>query len=615
MRRAAKSLGIVLGVLVLCAVAAILLLPRIELGPFVAARASAALGRTIEIASLRITPGRTVGIALRGLRIANIPTGSEPDMLRLARVDAVLDGPALLRGRVVVRQSDGEGLYLLLERDARRVRNWRLGAGARPASQAPAVPPPVHAARLANAEIVFRTSSGKRLVTRLHEARLAAPDPEKATLVEATGSYNDAPLVARIDLGPIGLLREGRPTPARVRGQSGDTTLDFHGTARDPLNVDGLEGRLSLRAPTPGPILQMAQAELPIALDIALSGHAVRDHALWRVNAIEGSLFDAPFTGRLLEMREGAEGEPDAIAADLDFSRLDINRILAGPRDQGGDDDADVPLVVLARPDPRLDLRLAARELAYARLNATDVSVVATQQPGRVAVEDLRMTAFGARFQASGALHAAETGARVEAAAALLEGQLEALRRAFGTRALPLAGPMQARMVIESQGETVNQAFRAAKVGAVVTMQGGTIAREVIEMASTDIRALFRTARGSTQLRCLLAVIAMKDRRGQAAPLRIRAATGTIVGTGSFDLNRRTLELVIGTQRSTTATLALDIPVRVYGSFADPDIGLADWSPASRQRLAAGDTLPDLPPALVGFARANPCYQPPPRRR
>jgi hypothetical protein len=71
---------------------------------------------------------------------------------------------------------------------------------------------------------------------------------------------------------------------------------------------------------------------------------------------------------------------------------------------------------------------------------------------------------------------------------------------------------------------------------------------------------------------------------------------------------------VIGTQRDTTDFFALDVPVRVHGPFADPDIALADWSPASRSRLGAGDDVASLPPALAAFARANPCYQAPRRR-
>lgn len=617
MRRAWRMLGWAVVVLLLCAGGLLLALPRVELASFVAGRASAALGRAVEIAGLRILPGRDITIDLSGLRIANIPGGSAPDMARLEKLSARISLPALLRGALVVRDAEMLGFTLLLEKDGEGRRNWRFGGDRRPVPGAtPAMLPLVHALGLAGAEIVVRTSSGAALTTRIDRARLSSADPMLATLIEAEGAYNGAPITARVDAGPLAALREGRPMPVALHARSGDTTLEFEGTARDPLNADGVEGRLALAAPTPDALLGMAQAALPISLDVAVEGTVRRDGNLWRMEGIEGRLFEAPFTGALVEMNEGDAGQPDAITASLDFSRLDLNRILGPNRADrpGGADDSDLPLVVPERPDPRLDVRLGAGELAYARLDARDVRLVAVQHPGRIAVEELLLTASGARLQATAALTPGEGGTRIEASAALLEGELDALRRALRIRPLPLAGPLQARLSIAAVGATMNRAFHQAKVDLVVAMQGGTVARSVIEMASTNLRALFRRAEGNTRLTCLLAVIDMAALRGEASPIRIRAATGTVVGQGRFDLSRRTLDLVIGSQRDTTEFLALDVPVRVYGSFADPDIGLSEWSPASRGRLGAGDDVSALPEELRSFARENPCYRAPRRR-
>lgn len=93
------------------------------------------------------------------------------------------------------------------------------------------------------------------------------------------------------------------------------------------------------------------------------------------------------------------------------------------------------------------------------------------------------------------------------------------------------------------------------------------------------------------------------------APLRIRAGTGTIAGLMTFDLERRRLDLVIGSERATTDFLALDIPVRVSGTFGDLGVAPAEWSRAGRARLARGG-MAAMPPDLVETARASPCYRP-----
>jgi hypothetical protein len=158
-------------------------------------------------------------------------------------------------------------------------------------------------------------------------------------------------------------------------------------------------------------------------------------------------------------------------------------------------------------------------------------------------------------------------------------------------------------------GGTLNAAAGGARVSAVVAMQGGRIAREVIEMASIDLRLLFRSARGTTPVSCLLGMLEMRAGVGEVAPLRVRSAEGTIAGTASFDLNRKQLDLVIGSVRSTTDFWALDIPVRVWGNFADPSIRPASWSADGRARLAAADDVAPLPARLRDFARQNPCFQ------
>jgi hypothetical protein len=140
-------------------------------------------------------------------------------------------------------------------------------------------------------------------------------------------------------------------------------------------------------------------------------------------------------------------------------------------------------------------------------------------------------------------------------------------------------------------------------------MQRGQVAREVIEAGSTDLRLLFRRPRGMTPVACLLGMLEMRAGRGDIAPLRIRSAEGTIAGTASLDLNRRQFDLVIGSVRSTTGFFALDIPVRVWGSFGDPSIRPARWSAEGRARLAAADDVAALPARLRDFARRNPCYQ------
>ncbi|MBR0649188.1 AsmA family protein [Roseomonas terrae] len=621
-RRSKRILGAVLAlplIAVLAVAALFVALPRLELAPYAAARLTAQLGRAVTIEGLTISPGLATTVTLRGLAVANIEGGSAPQMARLDSATAVLDLLPLLRRQVVLRQVRAEGFDLLLERDARKRRNWRFhGDAAGPSTPFSPEPPDrsglpvILDVGLSRANIVFRTSSGTPLRTELTAVTLVAPARDQPLTLRAQGAYQSIPVSIAGTLGTPDQLRDGTaPFPYPLRATAPETVLAFDGTSRDPLNFDRLEGRLSLQAGSLGAILTMAGAGPGPAFLVGLAGAFRREGDRWRLTAARGEIDNDAFTAPRLELVEGPAGEPDAVAAEIDFTRLDLNALFGAPPAQPGDGrgQADIPLTFAAAPDPRLNIRATAREFAYADLAATEVRLVATAAPGRIAAETLTMRAYGARLEATGALEPSPRGGKVTANVALREGNLDTLRQAFGIRSLPAQGPMEARVAVAAEGATMNAATRQAHISAVVSMRSGSIAREVIEMASTDLRALFRTARGQTPLTCLLAVVDIRDGRGEAAPLRIRAGTGTISGLATFDLNRRVLDLVIGSQSETTDFFALDIPVRVSGSFADPNIAPASWSGEGRARLAAGDRIAPLPPALRDFARQNPCFR------
>ncbi|TDG20086.1 hypothetical protein E2C05_27305, partial [Paracraurococcus ruber] len=587
-------------------------LGRAELAPLAAPRLAAALGRDVAIESLRVAPGRWLRVELRGLGIGNVAGGTRPEMLRLRRTVLELDLLSLLHGPPVLRGVTAEGVSLLLERGAGGARNWRFGPP-RPAEPGPVDRsglPLLLDARLAGSELLFRTGSGALLHLRLDDAALAAAEAAAPIALRAAGAYNDVPVALDATLGSTAELRlAGTPWRTLLRLASGGTTLDVDGRMTDPLDLDGLAGRAMLRAPSPEALLALGGAA-DAAFDgaLALDGTLTRQGPTWRLADATGTLAGEPVTVRLAQFTEGQPGQPDAVALDLGLGRLDLNRRLAAGARRGAAE-ADLPLAVSLAPDPLLSARLTADELVYAGLEARDVEFRGRLEPGRIAVETFALGTSGARLRAAGAVTARPAGAAIAAEVRLEEGDLDRLRRAFGLRDLPLSGRLDGWVAVTAAGERLNEAAAGARISAVVAMREGQVAREVVEMGSTDIRLLLRRPRGSVPVGCLLGMLEITAGRGEVAPLRLRAATGTIAGSASVDLDRRVLDLVIGSVRSTTGVFALDIPVRVSGGFANPRIRPARWSSAGRARLAAADAVAPLPARLQEFARANPCFQ------
>lgn len=619
LRRGLFAIGGLIGLVLVLLVGGFFLLPRIELGPTIASRIAASIGRSMTATSLRITPGPRLGIALSGVSLDNLPGGTRPTMVQLERLNAEIDLLPLLHGEVIIRRVAAQGLTLLLERVEDQGANWRFGPN-RDHPSAPSVTTPEASDRslptifdlgLTASEILIRTSSGSTLTVGLESVTISAAAADQPVILRAQGSYNGAPLKVEGTLGSFDEFHDNsKRFPLELRVTTGDTVLTIDGDAADPLNFDGIRGRLDLHAPTTDALLAIAGSEDGPDLAVELSGAFEHQGDLWRLTQVEGALDEAPFNGELLELTEGARGHPDALKVRLDFTRLDLNRLVAGPAAHGATQQhADLPLIVSSNPDPRIEARLTAIELNYHQLRARDARLRASVVPDRVVVDELAMRAFGAAIEASGRLEKRGEETGIAADVAVREGDLDTLRRALGLRAFPVSGRVDIRAHATGQAHTLNAAAENAHVSAVVGMNGGTISREIIELASIDLRSLIRTPRGNTRLSCLLGVIDMRSGLGELVPLRIRAATGTVIGVANFDLNRSTLDLVIGSQRETTNFFALDIPVRVSGSFSDPTIRPASWSSEGRARLAGSDSAIALPADLFHFARSNRCFQ------
>ena len=585
------------------------LLRHMDLARFAAGRASAATGRDVTVGSLRVGWGRTLTLELTELSVPNAPEGSQPVMVGLQHATALLDARSLLHGPLLLRQVAVDGLSVFLEHPPGREPNWRFGP--------PKPPPPDPTGRTAfpsirdvvirGSAITFHTGGGKDLVSRFDDATIETAGDDQPVTVAMTGSYNAVPVAIHAELQPITALRDARtPYGTGIVVLSGETRLAFDGTMTDPLNFDGLHGELRLDAPDPKPIFGMAGVDSTLDVALHLDGEFEHAGPSWRLMDGKGQLQQDEITAATLGFVEGARGQPDRVELDLGLATLNMNDLI-GQGARGKRSGADLPLTVERDPDTLVKARITAKTLEYSELRASDVTLAGSQEPGRVSIDVFTLQTFGANVRAEGQVEAAPDGARIAAAVSASGLDVQTLRQKLGFGSIPVTGRLDGQLTVDASGARLNAAIRAARVNAVIALRGGSVAKEVIEMASTDVRALFRTNKGLTPVTCMLAGLDMRGGVGTVAPLRLRAAEGTIAGSGRFDLFRRTMDVTIGSQSKTTGIFALDIPVRVSGTFSTPIVSPAKWTAQGRALLAAADNLGHLPPAMQAFARRSAC--------
>ena len=99
-------------------------------------------------------------------------------------------------------------------------------------------------------------------------------------------------------------------------------------------------------------------------------------------------------------------------------------------------------------------------------------------------------------------------------------------------------------------------------------------------------------------LECLFGVATLKDGIGNVGPVRVWAADGRFLASGSFDPLRRSIDILVLSDAAASGTLALDVPLRLQGAFGQMTI-----TPVPGGRIAT-TAVPQFVPE---FAAGNPC--------
>ena len=264
----------------------------------------------------------------------------------------------------------------------------------------------------------------------------------------------------------------------------------------------------------------------------------------------------------------------------------------------------DLPTVE-ADPDMLVDARIAATAGTYGALRITDLALHAELAPGRLVLHDMSLGLVGGKAKVWASAEPAGNGTRVSANAAVTAADLQEVVRLLHEGPPMLWGHLDGHAAIVMTGPTVPDGLKASRISGVLTLHDGRVARALLELASTDLRRMFRKGKGTARISCLLAVTDLRNGVGFASPLRLHSSEGMITGGGRIDLNRRLLDLRLHSDPTSTGFFALDVPVRITGPFGDPNIvpDLLSAAPARSGEV----NLASLPVELETLAQANPC--------
>src|SRR5690349_15048239 len=130
-RRIFYALGwVAIGLVALTLVSAAALaawLANADLKPFVERHATESLGRKVTLGSFEVTWGDPLAVEIRDLTVANTSWGSDPEMIRVGKLSALLNVSPLLKGVLHYEKLRIADVKVVLERDQNGTGNWKYG--------------------------------------------------------------------------------------------------------------------------------------------------------------------------------------------------------------------------------------------------------------------------------------------------------------------------------------------------------------------------------------------------------------------------------------------------------------------------------------------------------
>jgi uncharacterized protein involved in outer membrane biogenesis len=601
MSRIPRSVRILLAVFVVVIGGAVLLLESGALRKIAESAATAKLGREVTIGGLDIGVIPHLRVELRDLTVANLETGSKPDMVEMPRIEAVLSFWKLVTGRLDVLLVTADRPMLLLEKDKEGNGNWKFGDPNKAATDtAPNFP--VRKLVVNEGRGVYRDPKGKIDVTIGIQSQAGEGGEADQLILTGTGKIggSDFKLAGKADT-VLNLRNTDQPYAIEMELTQGDNKARLAGTLKEPLRFEGLAADVHLEAKNAYDLYQLTGIAIPPTPPYVVDGKLFRDGDVWRMEPMVARVGESDLRGKLTF---DVGGERPKLDADLTSQRLrfpDFGGFVGanvGPKpDTGiqqvqretekkqaeGQPTREPPKTSSAGaiPDAEIDFeRLKAMD-AHVRFRGTrvespimpvkEVATEITLRDGMLQVKPLRFGVGDGRIDFTLALDGRAKPAKIDAVVALTRVPIGEVLRSFEAKLKQYqasTGTLGGRAQIKGQGNSLKALLASSNGDLGLAMEKGQIGALLIEMLGLDVaESIGFLAKGNkpVPLRCFIAEFEFIDGIMGSKTFVIDTTDTNITGEGAVNFKEETVNFRLAPHPKDFSPLTVRTPVTIGG--------------------------------------------------
>jgi AsmA protein len=629
MKKLAKWVGIVVGLLLVLVVGAAIILPMVisvdAYKSTIIAEVKSATNRDLSIdgpMSLSILP--SPAISASKVSLSNPPGASEKQMVTLGKLEVQVELIPLLSKTLVVDRFVLVDPVIDLEVDKQGHANWEFARPAPVAGAAPQQPaagggggggaPSLGSIRLGEVRLQNGTVGYLDQRTGVHKVvdkiDMAVSLPGLDAPLKASGSarYNGVVLALKLDVGKTSDLMSSAGSSADVSVTSDLVNFVFKGKA----SAGSANGTIDLKVPSLRKLAAWAgnpfqgervkTGELSILGKLALAGSEMKfSEAQISFDAIKGK-------GEIIVNTAGAR---PAIKGNLDLAALDLNPYLA-PESEGGAAAgggggsggrpspgwSDEPIDTAGLKTFDVDFKLAANAIHYHRIHVEKSAMTVRLNNGHLAVDLTDLAAYQGGGKATVTLEGGGAQMAVTLTANLNGMQMEPLLR-DAVNLDKLTGKGNVNVSLTSKGGSQRALIGALNGKGGLNVADGQIKGmdllKLLNSATSAVGNVLSGGGGETRFSHLTGTFTIANGIMRNSDLVLDSPGLKAEGAGTIDLPQRRVDYKV-----TPKVAVLTVPVMIQGPWDNlsyvPDLaGIVKGGVGG-----AVDTLKGVMPGMPG---------------
>jgi uncharacterized protein involved in outer membrane biogenesis len=544
-----------------------------------------ATGRDVTLGgNIELEVSFTPRLAVNDVTFSNAEWGTRPEMIKLERLEAVVDLIPLLSSEVRVNRFVLVGADVLLETDAEGNPNWSFPSAdgsetTETTSGGTEYQISVDEVSVERALITYRDGRTGETQTVAIDTLSAAADSAAVPIALAlAGSLNDSPVSVNGTIPSLNELQAGGEMPIDLKVEGGGATV----TAKGVVSAAAFDVTVTAAGQSLADLGALTGAELPAIGPYTLSAIITNPDGAYQLGDFNLKMGDSTLSGTASVALNGARPR---IVADLQSTHLDLADFgvePAPPADaaastpEGGGDgrifpDDPLPLEGLRIADATI--RFTGIEVIRAPQTLKNVAVDIVLENGRLTMNNIGADLAGGKLTVSGIVDASQNPAGISLK--LVSNQIEAgsLLQTLGEAPIFTGGTVNLDVDVAGSGNSVRQIMASLGGTTNFEMGPGQIDNTFAKILLSDLFQLIVSggANGSN-LNCVVSRFSITGGVAESTALVVDTNGATILGGGTVDLRSEEPDIGLVPHAKQTNLANIAIPVRIRGTLADPSV-------------------------------------------